>query len=48
MAALALGWGLLFYGQSLGLSVPIFVLLLLAALATLSRLSHIRAVRPNL
>lgn len=50
MAALTLGWAtdLLFYGQSLGISMPVFVLLLLVAFLILGRIARVRAVRPNL
>src|SRR4051794_11066179 len=50
IAALVLGvaTNLFFYGQSLGISVPLFVLLLFGALVVLSRPARVRAVRPNL
>ncbi|HKP51523.1 MAG TPA: DUF4173 domain-containing protein [Chloroflexia bacterium] len=50
LTALALGWSadFLFYGKSLGVSVPIFTALLLAALFTLTRLSGVRTVPTNL
>lgn len=48
--ALALGWSadLLFYGKSLGISVPLFVLLLLGSLFMLGRLERAGLVRRNL
>jgi len=50
LVALALGWGvdLLFYGKALGISAPLFVLLLMAALFGLGRLEGTRPVRSNL
>jgi hypothetical protein len=50
LAALLLGWSadFLFYGKSLGISVPIYVALLLAALFTMTRLSGVRMVLSNL
>src|SRR5438552_12882016 len=48
--ALALGWSadLLFYGKSLGISVPLFALLLLASLFVLGRLEGTGLARRNL
>jgi hypothetical protein len=48
--ALALGWGTdaLFYGKPLGISAPLFVLLLLGGLFLTARLTGARAVRGNL
>src|SRR5947209_9687388 len=48
--ALALGWSadLLFYGKSLGISVPLFVLLLLGSLFMLGRLERAGLIRRNL
>src|SRR5947209_14019591 len=48
--ALALGWSadLLFYGKSLGISVPLFVVLLLGSLFTLGRLERAGLVRRTL
>jgi len=50
LVALALGWSvdLLFYGKALGISVFLFVLLLMAALFGLGRLEEVRPVRHNL
>ena len=50
LIALALGWSvdLLFYGKALGISVPLFVLLLIAVLFGLGRLEMVRPVRRNL
>jgi len=50
LVALALGWSvdLLFYGKALGISVPLFVLLLMVALFGLGRLEGVRLVRRNL
>ena len=50
LAALLLGWSadFLFYGKSLGVSVPIYVALMLAALFTLMRLAGVRVVLSNL
>lgn len=50
LVALALGWGmdLLFYGKALGISAPLFVLLLMVALFGLGRLEGVRPVRRNL
>jgi hypothetical protein len=50
LVALALGWSvdLLFYGKALGISVPLFVLLLMVALFGLGRLEGVRPVRRNL
>lgn len=48
--ALALGWStdLLFYGKSIGISLFLFVLLLLTALFSLSRLEGVRVLPRNL
>lgn len=48
-AALALGWSadLLFYGQQLGVSFPLFVLLLLGSLAFLARQEGVFLMRRN-
>src|SRR5437868_4679449 len=48
--ALGLGWSvdLLFYGKRLGISVPLFVLLLLGSLFVLGRLESAGVVRRNL
>ncbi len=50
LVALALGWGvdLLFYGKALGISAPLFVLLLMLALFGLGRLERVPPVRRNL
>ncbi|GAJ17628.1 unnamed protein product, partial [marine sediment metagenome] len=50
LVALALGWGvdLLFYGKALGISAPLFVLLLMVALSGLGWLERVRPVRRNL
>ncbi len=50
LVALALGWSvdLLFYGKALGISAPLFVLLLMAALFGLGRLEGAPPVRRNL
>ncbi len=50
LVALALGWSvdLFFYGKTLGISVPLFVLLLVVALFGLSRLEGVRPARRNL
>lgn len=50
LVALFLGWGwdLLFYGKALGISVPLFVLLLLLALFGLGRLQGVRPAWSNL
>src|SRR5437588_5913063 len=47
LVALALGWGtdFLFYGRTLGISVPIFVALLIGALFVLGRLESVRVSR---
>ena len=48
--ALALGWisDALFYGTGPGVSAPLFVLLLVAALLVLGRLERVRPARRNL
>jgi len=50
LVALALGWSvdLFFYGKALGISAPLFVLLLMAALFGLGWLEGVRPVRCNL
>jgi len=50
LVALALGWGvdLLFYGKALGVSVPLFVLLLMVALFGLGWLEGVQPARRNL
>jgi hypothetical protein len=50
LVALALGWSvdLFFYGKALGISVPLFVLLLIIALFGLSRLEGVRPAWCNL
>ncbi len=50
LVALLLGWCVdqLFYGKLLGVSVPLFVLMLLAALYLLGRLEDVRPVKRNL
>jgi hypothetical protein len=50
LVALALGWSvdLLFYGKALGISVPLFVLLLMVTLFGLGWLEGVRPVRRNL
>lgn len=47
--ALALGWSanILFYGERLGVSAPLFVLLLLGSLSLLARLEGVQLVRRN-
>jgi len=50
LVALALGWSvdLLFYGKALGISAPLFALLLMVALFGLGRLKGVRPVQRNL
>jgi hypothetical protein len=50
LVALALGWSvdLFFYGKALGISVPLFMLLLMVALFGLGWLEGVRPVRRNL
>lgn len=50
LVGLAVGWATdaLFYGKSLGLSVLLFVLLMLGALAGVSRMEGVRLARRNL
>jgi hypothetical protein len=50
LVALALGWctDLLFYGKLVGISVPIFILLLLGGLFTLARAQGVLMVRRNI
>ena len=50
LVALVLGWSvdLLFYSKALGISVPLFVLLLLVALFGLGWLEGVRPARRNL
>lgn len=50
LVGLGLGWAFdaLFYGRSLGLSVLLFVLLMLGALVSLSRIEGVRFARRNL